>query len=130
VADHIASLVRIGDNGSAAMTASGAQMVQALQVAALALPIPDSVVHEFELRHFAEILDGKNGSEDGLKTAIVAFAGQQVHLQEALIGLHLHFDQIRNLYGSLNFREVQPLTFPDMLITSRHAYYLIPFWTA
>jgi hypothetical protein len=112
------------------MTASGAQMVQALQVSALALPIPDGVVHEFELLHFAEIFDRKNGSEDGLKTTIIAFAGQQVHLQKALIGLHLHFDQIRNLNRSLNFREVQPLTFPDMLITIRHAYYLIPFWAA
>jgi hypothetical protein len=103
------------------MPAGGAQMMQAFQVAALALPVSDGVVHEFQLGHFAEIPDRKNRGEDGLQTAVVALARQQVHLQKALIGLHLHFDQIGDLDGALNFREIQTLTFPDMLISIRHA---------
>jgi len=46
VADHIASLIRIGDHGCAAIAASRAQMVQPLKVAALTLPVADRVVHE------------------------------------------------------------------------------------
>ena len=121
VADHIAGLVRVSDHRRTAMPARGSQVMQPLQVSALALPIPDGIVHEFQLRHFAEIPDGKNGSEHGLQSAVVSLARQQVHLQKALIGLHLHFDQIGNLDRPLNFREVQTLAFPDMLVSIRHA---------
>ena len=128
VADHVAGLIGIGDNGRAAIAASGAQMVQALQVAALAFPVADRVVHEFELRQFAEILDRKHGGEDGLQTAVIALARQQVHLQEALIGLPLDFDQVRNLNRALNFREIETLAFPDVLVTIWHCLiYLFPF---
>jgi hypothetical protein len=96
-------------------------VVQAFQVAALALPVADRVVHELELRHLAEILDRKHRSEHRLKPAVLALARQQIHLQEALIGLHLHFNQVGNLDRALNFGEIQPLTFPDVLIVIRHA---------
>ena len=95
--------------------------MQALQVAALALPIADRVVHELELRHFAEVLDRKHGGEHRLKPAIIALAWQQIHLQEALVGLHLDFNQVGNLDRALDFREIQPLMFPGVLIAIRHA---------
>ena len=117
VADDVAGLIRIGDNGRAAIAASGAEVVQALQVAALAFPIADRVVHEFKLRHFAEVLDRKHGREDGLQTTVIALARQEVHLQESLIGLHLDFDQVWNLNRALNFREIETLAFPDVLVT-------------
>ena len=72
-------------------------MVQALQVAALALPVADRVVDEFELRQSAKILDRKHRREHGLQTAIIALARQQIHLQKALIRLLLNFNQVRNL---------------------------------
>ena len=120
VADHVAGLIRIGDHGRAAIAAGRAQVVQALQVAALALPVADRVVHEFQLRHFAEILDRKHRREHRLKSAVIALARQQIHLQKALIRLHLDFDQVGNLNRALNFREIQTLTFPDVLIGIRH----------
>ena len=49
-ADHIAGLVGVGDHRSAAITAGGAQVVQALEVAALAFPVADRVVDEIQLR--------------------------------------------------------------------------------
>src|SRR6202030_4409089 len=119
VANHVAGLIRIGDYGRAAIAASRAEVVQALEVAALALPVADRVVHEFQLRHFAEILDRKYRRKHRLQSGIVALARQQIHLQEALIRLHLDFNQVGNLNRALDFREIQTLTFPDMLIV-RH----------
>ena len=55
------------------------------------------------------------------KPAVFALARQQIHLQEALIRLPLDFDQVRNLNRALDFREIQPLAFPDVLIGIRHA---------
>ena len=120
VADHVARLVRIGDHGRAAIPARGAKVVQALQVAALALPVSDRVVDKFQLRHFAKILDRKHRREHRLESAVIALARQQIHLQEALIRLHLDFNQVGNLDRALDFREIQTLTFPDMLIGVRH----------
>ncbi len=121
VADDVAGLIRIGDHGGAAVPAGGAQVVQTLEVAALAFPVADRIVHEFQLRHLAEILDRKHRREHRLKPAVLAFARQQIHLQEALIGLHLDFNQVGNLNRALDFREIQALTFPDVLIAVRHA---------
>jgi len=42
-------------------------------------------------------------------------------LQEALIGLHLDFNQIGNLDRPLDFRKIQALMFPQVLIAIRHA---------
>jgi hypothetical protein len=55
-----------------------------------------------------------------LQTSVVALARQQIHLQKALVRLHLHFDQVGNLNRALNFSEIQTLTFPDMMVRIRH----------
>jgi hypothetical protein len=63
-----------------------------------------------------------------LQTAVIALARQEVHLQKTLIGLHLDFDQIRNLNRALDFREIETLAFPDVLVTIWHCLvYLFPF---
>src|SRR6266851_4050777 len=121
VANDVAGLIRIGDYRRAAISARGAKVVQPLQVAALALPVADRVVNEFQLRHFAEVPDRKHGSEHRLKSAVIALARQKVHLQKALIRLHLDFNQVGNLNRALDFREIQTLAFPDVMIASRHA---------
>ena len=111
-AQHVAGLVRIGDNRSAAIPASGAQVVQAAQMAALALPVADGVIDEIELRKPAEILDRKHGGEHRLQSRILALARQQIHLQEALIGFFLHVNQVGNLDRRLDLGEVQAFPFP------------------
>ena len=100
-AEHVARLIRIGDNRRAAIPAGGAQVMQALQVAALALPVADRVVHEVQLRQPAEILNRKYGGEHRLQAGVFALGGQQIHLQKALIGLVLNVNQVRNLDGVL-----------------------------
>ncbi len=42
-AEHIAGMKRVGDDGVSAILTSGAQVMQALQVAALALPVTNGV---------------------------------------------------------------------------------------
>ena len=97
VAQHVAQMERIGLDGRAAsrIAAGGAQMVQPLQVSALALPVADGVIDEFELAQAAEIGDRENALENAFETGIVAFARQQVHLQKPLIRFLLDLDQIR-----------------------------------
>ena len=64
VAQHVAGMERIGPDGRAAsrIPAGGTQVVQALQVAALALPVADRVVDELELAHAAEIGDREDAN--------------------------------------------------------------------
>ncbi len=115
-AEHVAGLVRIGDHRSAAIAAGGAQVVQPLQVAALALPVPDGVVHKVQLRKTAEILNRKHRGEHRLQTAILALGREQIHLKKSLVGFLLNLDQVRDLNRALDFGEIQPLTFSHMMI--------------
>ena len=48
-AQHVTGMERIGDNRVAAVLASGAQVMQALEMAALALPVTDGVIHKLKL---------------------------------------------------------------------------------
>jgi hypothetical protein len=49
LAEHIAGMERIRNNRVAAVLTRGAQVMQALQVAALALPVTDGVIHKLQL---------------------------------------------------------------------------------
>ncbi len=64
VAQHVAHVERIGLDGGAAagIAAGGTQVVQTLQVAALALPVADRVIDELELAQPAEIGNRENAS--------------------------------------------------------------------
>jgi hypothetical protein len=48
-AQHFAGMERVGDDGVAAIFASGAEVMQALEVAALALPVTNGVIHKLKL---------------------------------------------------------------------------------
>ncbi len=82
--------------------------MQTAQMPALTLPIADRVVDELQLAQTAEIADRKHGTKDCLQTSVVSLTGQQLHLQEALIGRLLHFDQIRNRNRGRNPGKVHP----------------------
>ena len=75
------------------------QVVQAFQVAALALPVADCVIDKLQLRQLAKILDREDGLEYRLQSRVIALAGQHVHLQKAVIGALLHLDEVGNLDG-------------------------------
>jgi hypothetical protein len=97
LAEHVAGQEGIGDDHGPAMHAGRAQVVQSLQVAALALPVADREVHEVELRDAAEIDNGEDRHKHRLQPGVVALVRQLVHLQEPLVGAPLHFDQVGNL---------------------------------
>src|ERR1700731_4337778 len=48
-AQHFPRMKRVGDNGIAAILTSGAQVMQTLEVAALALPVTNGVIHKLKL---------------------------------------------------------------------------------
>ncbi len=114
---HVARLIRIGDDRRSAIPAGGAQVVQAAQMAALALPVADRVVDEIQLRKPAKILNRKHGREYRLQARVFALARQQIHLQKSLIGFFLHVDQVRDLDRRLDFGKIQPFPFPHDAIT-------------
>ena len=88
------------------MGARLAEVVQADEPAALALPVPDRVLDELERRVLAEVADREDRLEDRLQPRILALRGEQVHLQEALVGLPLNLDEVRNGDGGLDLRKV------------------------
>jgi hypothetical protein len=56
-----------------------------------------------------------------LESTVLALAWQKIHLQEALIGLLLDFNQVGDLDRPLDFRKIQSLAFPNMLVAIGHA---------
>ena len=109
-AEHVAQVERIGLDRRTAVAAGGAQVVQPLEVAALALPVADGELDEVELRHVAEVGDGKDRLEHRLQSRIVTLARQRIHLQEAVVGTLLHLDEVRNLDGRRNLGKVEPIS--------------------
>src|SRR5215208_6404310 len=99
---------RIGTNcGSAAWVAADrAQVVETLQTSAFALPVADGIIDKCEFAQAAEIRNREHRLENALQTGIVALIGQQIHLQEALVRLLLHLDQIRDGYRGLDLRKI------------------------
>src|SRR5437764_9085579 len=79
-------------------------------MAALAVPISDSVMHKLELRNIAEIGNGKHRLENRRQTGVVTLAGQAVHLKEAVVRALLYLDQIRNLDRGGNFGKIKAFT--------------------
>ncbi len=108
-------------NGSVRMVApqlaaGGPQVVQPFQVAALALPVADRIVHELEFAHPAEIRDGKNRIEHSLQADVFALVRQKIHLQKALVGFLLNFDQVGNRNGSFDLGEIHSLTCGGVIV--------------
>src|SRR5207249_1028565 len=108
-AEHLAIAVRIGDERGAAVAARLPEMVQAGELAALALPVADRILDELERRVLPEIADREDRLEHRLEAGVLALARQTVHLQEALVRLLLNLDQIRDRNGRLDFRKIDAL---------------------
>ena len=106
-AKNFSRMKRIGNDRGSAIPAGSAKVMETLEVSALTLPVANGVVNEFKLGYVAEVRNREHGLEDGLKSAVVALAGQLVHLQKAVIGALLHFDQIWNLDRCWNFAEIK-----------------------
>ena len=107
MAEHVARVEGVGDDHVAAVDAGRAQVVQPLQVAALALPVADGVIDELELGDVAEVRDREDGGEDGLQAIVLALLGELVHLQEALIAAALDLDEVRDLDCGWDLRKIE-----------------------
>src|SRR5207237_2475298 len=101
-------------------TARLAQVMESLQLAALALPVPDRVLDELERGVLAEVADREDRLEHRLETRVLALTRQTVHLQEALVRFLLDLDQVRDRNGRFDFREVDALAV-DVLGKAVHA---------
>src|ERR1039458_4275273 len=85
VAEDVAGVERVCADGGTTTAAGRPQMVQPLEVAALAFPVADRVIDELQIAHAAKIGDRKHAVEHGLQADVLALVRQQVHLQEALV---------------------------------------------
>ncbi len=101
---------RVGDDHVAAVGAGRAEVVEPLEVAALALPVADGVVDELELADVAEVGDGEDGGEDRLEAVVLALLRKLVHLEEALVAAALNLDEVGNLNGCGNLRKIKTAT--------------------
>ena len=101
-AKHFAGVKRVGDNCVAATATGGAEVVESLEVPALALPVADGKVDKGQLGNIAKVRNGKYRLKNRLEAAVVALAGQLVHLQKTIIRAFLHFDQVWNLQRCRN----------------------------
>jgi hypothetical protein len=72
------------DLGSTVLTVCP-EMLKALKVAALALPIADLILDKLESRGLAKIRDWKNGRKDRLKAYGIPLFRNEIHLQKAVV---------------------------------------------
>src|SRR5437867_11698333 len=100
----------LGDGLLAALDAGDPQVLQPLQLAALALPVADGVLDELKRAGLAEVTDREDRLEDGLKPGILAVGRRGVNLQEPLVRSLLHLDQVRDWYRGVDLREIHALT--------------------
>src|SRR5271170_848989 len=107
VAQNIAGVERIGSDlrSTVRIAANRTKMMQAFQVAALALPVADRIIDKLQLAQATEIGYREDGTKNALQTTVFTFLGEQVHLQEALIGTLLYFDEVRNGNRSFDLRK-------------------------
>src|ERR1051326_3454246 len=82
------------------------QLLEALERAALALPVADRELHEIERTGLPEIAEGEDAREDRLQAGVLALLGEQVHLQEALVRAALHVDEVRQRHVRPDLGEV------------------------
>jgi hypothetical protein len=81
-------------------------VVEALEVATLALPVADGVIDELKLAYITEVGDGEDRREDGLEAVVFALLRKLVHLQEALIAAALNLDEVRYFNCGWNFGKI------------------------
>jgi hypothetical protein len=74
LAENIAGVERIGADRGPAIPASGAQVVQAFQVAAFALPVADRIIDKLQFADAAKIRNWKYRVENRLEPDVLAAA--------------------------------------------------------
>ncbi len=96
----------VGDDLRAAVRAGHAQVLETLELTALALPVANGELDEVERAGLPEIAEWENARENRLEACVLTFFRQEVHLQEPVIRLSLDIDEIRQRHIAANLREV------------------------
>ncbi len=119
-------LVRVvGHDLRPAVGARHPEVLEPLELAALALPVAERVLHEVERAGLAEVGEREDVLEHRLQTVIGPLFRQQVHLQETLVRAALHVDQIRDRQARPDAREVHaPVRRLFQSVHAVHAWYL------
>ena len=94
-------------DGGAATLAGAAQLMQPLQVSALAFPVSDGIADELESGNTAEIGDREDRVEHRLKAGVFALLRKHVHLEEPFVGILLYLDEIGDLDRSPDLRKIR-----------------------
>ena len=90
----------------AAVLAGEPQVLDPLEPAAPRRPLADAVGDVLERAGLAEVGEGEHAAEDGLQTDVRPLRGEQVHLEEVLVGPPLDVDQVRQGQEGLDLAEI------------------------
>ena len=110
----------IDDELVAAAGARLAEVLEALEPAALAFPVPDGILDELERGVLPEVADREDGLEHRLEADVFPLVREPVHLEEPFVRPLLDLDQVRNRNRGLDLREVDALAI-DVLRKAVHA---------
>ena len=106
------------DELPSAARAGRAEVLDADEGPALALPLTDGIFDELQAAVLPEIGDREDRPEHRLQAGLLPVRGRRVHLQEALVGALLHLDQIGDLDRRADLRKIDPL--PDRAVGIWH----------
>ena len=96
-------------NDPVALHTVRSQVVEALEISTLALPVSDRVLHKLERRRAAKVVNRENRIKNRLQPDVLAFRGRDVHLQKAMIGLPLDFNEVWNGDARMNLGKIHPV---------------------
>jgi len=109
VTEHFGRVERIDFDLGRAILTVGTQVLEALEVAALTLPVADLILDIFERRRFAKIRNREDRRKHRLKADVIALLRDEVHLQKPVIGFALDLDQIRDLRRRIDLGKIHTL---------------------
>jgi len=109
VTENLCRVERVNlDLGTAVLTIC-TQVLEALEVAAFALPVADLVLNKFQRCCLTKVGNRKDRSKYRLQAGLVALFGDQVHLKKAVIRLSLDLNKIWDLCGSVDLGKIHAL---------------------
>src|SRR5262249_15751085 len=88
---------RINLNFRSAILTICAEMLEALEVSALTLPVSDLVFDKLQCGSLPKVRNRKYGPEDGLLSDRIAFLRDTVHLKKPVVRFALELDEVRDL---------------------------------
>jgi len=109
VTEHLCRIEWVDlDLGTAVLTIC-TQVLEALKVAALALPIADLVLNKFQRCCLTKVGYREDRCKDRLQAGLIALFRNKVHLKKAVIRLALDLDKIWDLGGSVDLGKIHAL---------------------